>query len=235
MKGKASVLLVEDDKEAGIILQKTLNESGYKVEMVETINFVLSLFTTSNFDICLIGVAMPKKIGFLVAEEIRKKNDMVPIIFIAESKKKEDKIKGFKLGADDYITKPFSTEELFFRIEAILRRTKDGYNYNGTKVKQEIFSVGKFVFDYTNQEIKLAGNRRTLTNKEAKLLRVLCINKNRLVRRNFALKLIWGEENYFMGRSMDVYITKLRKILKEDPNVKIRNVHHTGYILEVSK
>ncbi len=143
---------------------------------------------------------------------------------------KEDKIRGFKIGADDYITKPFSTEELLLRIEAILRRTRASNHSN--VMEPEIYSIGKYRFDYANQNIEHEGQVRGLTRKEADVLRLLCINKNQVVRRDFALKLIWGEDDYFMGRSMDVYITKLRKILKDDPDISIQNVHRTGFKLE---
>jgi DNA-binding response OmpR family regulator len=173
---------------------------------------------------------LPLKDGFTLAEEIRSKNTQVPIIFLTARAMKEDKIRGFKIGGDDYITKPFSTEELLLRIEAILRRTQN--NNNHTILEKEIFTIGKFVFDFSNQIISLGENHQTLTRKESDVLRLLCVNKNQLVRRDFALKLIWGEDDYFMGRSMDVYITKLRKILKDDPDVTIQNVHRTGFKLE---
>ncbi len=235
MKEKTSVLIVEDDKNMGFILKSLLGESGYKVEVAENGDSAMSLFTAKNFDICLVDVMLPSNDGFYVAEEMRRKNTYIPIIFVTARLLKEDKIKGFHLGADDYITKPFSNEELMLRIEAVLRRSKANKISNNIKVEHEVFSIGKFVFDYTNQVIKNDDTVKKLTNKEAELLHLLCINKNQLVRRNIALKLIWGEDDYFMGRSMDVYITKLRKILKADPNLNIQNIHHTGFMLEVKE
>jgi len=231
LKYKAAILLIEDDKNLGFVIKDFLSESGFKVDLAENGFTALSVFENNTFDLCLIDIMLPLKDGFSVAEDIRQKNTFVPIIFLTARSMKEDKIRGFKIGADDYITKPFSTEELLLRIEAVLRRTKS--HSSNSIVEKEIFNIGNFVFDYGNQAISINGNKRILTHKEAELLRLLCINKNQLVRRDFALKLIWGEDDYFMGRSMDVYITKLRKILKDDPQVTIQNVHRTGFKLEV--
>lgn len=231
MKPKASILLVEDDKNLGFVIKDFLSESGYAVTLIDNGLTALQTFLSEPKDLCLIDVMLPLKDGFAVAEEIRQKDQHVPIIFLTARAMREDKVKGFKIGADDYITKPFSTEELLLRIEAILRRTLSQGNNN--IVGQEIFKIGKFTFDYTNQTIQIADTKRNLTRKEAGVLRLLCINRNQLVRRDFALKLIWGEDDYFMGRSMDVYITKLRKILKEDPDISIQNIHRTGFKLEI--
>jgi DNA-binding response OmpR family regulator len=230
MNNKASILLVEDDKNLGFVVKDFLSESGFKVELAINGLDAIKNFTSFNFDLCLIDIMLPLKDGFSVAEEIRQKNQNVPIIFLTARSLKEDKIRGFKIGADDYITKPFSTEELLLRIEAVLRRTM-AKNSN-TVVEKEVFNIGNFVFDFSNQLIQINDTKRQLTKKEAEVLRLLCINKNQLVRREFALKLIWGEDDYFMGRSMDVYITKLRKILKDDPAISIQNVHRSGFKLE---
>jgi DNA-binding response OmpR family regulator len=227
---KASILLVEDDKNLGFVVKDFLSESGFKIELAINGLDAINCFISSNFDLCLIDIMLPLKDGFSVAEEIRQKNHNVPIIFLTARSLKEDKIRGFKIGADDYITKPFSTEELLLRIEAVLRRTMA--SNNNTVVEKEVFNIGNFIFDFTNQEIQIDGVKRQLTKKEAEVLRLLCINTNQLVRREFALKLIWGEDDYFMGRSMDVYITKLRKILKDDPSVSIQNIHRSGFKLE---
>ena len=232
MKQKGSILLIEDDKNLGFVLKDFLSESAYEVELAENGVSALNLFSLKNYDLCLIDVMLPLKDGFTVAEEIRQKNARVPIIFVTARSMKEDRIRGFKIGADDYINKPFSTEELVLRMEAILRRTR---NTSNAIVEKEIYKIGQFIYDYTNQIITSNNTSRKLTRKEAEVLRLLCINKNQLVRREFALKLIWGEDDYFMGRSMDVYITKLRKILKNDPSITIRNIHRTGFMLEVSK
>jgi DNA-binding response OmpR family regulator len=230
MKNKANILLVEDDKNLGFIIKDFLIESGFQVELAENGVVAISLYNAGNFDICLIDIMLPLKDGFSVAAEIREKNALIPIIFLTAKAMKEDKIKGFKLGADDYITKPFSTDELLLRIEAILRRTQ--HQLLNNSVTTELYKIGKYTFNYTNQFIEFNGVERGLTKKEAEVLRLLCVNKNQVVRRDFALKLIWGENDYFMGRSMDVYITKLRKILKEDPAVNILNIHRTGFKLE---
>jgi DNA-binding response OmpR family regulator len=173
---------------------------------------------------------LPVMDGFVVAEEIKKLNPKVPIVFLTAKSMKEDKIRGFKLGADDYITKPFSSEELSLRIEAILRRAKSG----AVEVPEStVFELGKYFFDAENQLLKGLGPERRLTKREAEVLKMLCIYKNRLLRRDVALKAIWGEDDYFMGRSMDVYITKLRKYLKDDESITITNIHGTGFKLEI--
>jgi DNA-binding response OmpR family regulator len=233
MTNNTNILLVEDDKNLGFVIKEFLTEAGYIVDLSDNGITALFQFDKSSYDLCLIDIMLPLKDGFAVAEEIRRKNQHVPIIFITARSMKEDKIHGFKIGADDYITKPFSTEELLLRIEAILRRTQ--YYTDHSKVDKEIYQIGKFTFDFSNQVITLDGIGRNLTRKEAEMLRLLCINKNQLVRRDFALKLIWGEDDYFMGRSMDVYITKLRKILKDDPKISIQNIHRTGFKLELGE
>jgi DNA-binding response OmpR family regulator len=231
MKHKALILLVEDDKNLGFVIKDFLSEADYEVELAENGVSAMSLFSNKTYDLCLIDVMLPFKDGFSVAEEIRQKNTYIPIIFVTARALREDRIRGFKIGADDYITKPFSIEELMLRIEAILRRTR---NLTNSLIEKEIYEIGQFVYDYTNQVITFNNTTRKLTRKEAEVLRLLCINKNQLVRREFALKLIWGEDDYFMGRSMDVYITKLRKILKIDPSITIQNIHRTGFMLEVA-
>ena len=230
-KSKANILLVEDDKNLGFVLTDFLSMSGYSVQHAEDGVAGLELFKNGKFDICILDIMMPLKDGFTLAEEIRLIHEVVPIIFLTAKIMKEDKIRGFKIGGDDYITKPFSTEELSLRIEAILKRTRFSL-LNGEKVT--VYDIGSFTFDYSNQLLKSPSHEHRLTKKEAEVLRLLCINKNKILRREIALKMIWGEDDYFMGRSMDVYITKLRKFLSEDPNVSITNIHRTGFMLEVS-
>ncbi len=231
-KKRANILLVEDDKNLGFVLTDFLTMSGYSVQLAEDGVAGMELFRNGKFDICILDVMMPLKDGFTVAEEIRLVNKVVPIIFLTAKTMKEDKVKGFKLGGDDYITKPFSTEELQLRIEAILRRTRLSLLDDE---KDTIFNLGTFTFDYSNQLLKSSSGEKRLTKKEAEVLRLLCINKNKILRREIALKMIWGEDDYFMGRSMDVYITKLRKFLSPDPNVNIINIHRTGFMLEVNE
>ncbi len=222
-------MLVEDDKNMGFVLKDFLSMSGYKVDLAENGQEGYELFRNGQYDICLLDVMMPVKDGFTLAEEIRKENDRIPIIFLTAKNMKEDKIRGFKIGADDYITKPFSTEELKLRIEAILKRAR----YSALADEGPgLFKLGQYSFDYNNQLLTSSSGERRLTKKEAEVLRLLCLNKNKILRREVALKTIWGENDYFMGRSMDVYITKLRKFLKEDPNLSINNIHRTGFMLE---
>lgn len=230
-KSKANILLVEDDKNLGFVLSDFLTMSGYSVQHAEDGEAGLELFKNGKFDICILDVMMPLKDGFTLAEEIRVINDVVPIVFLTAKNLKEDRIKGFKIGGDDYMTKPFSTEELNLRIEAILRRTRLSL-LNGEK--ETSYDLGKYKFDYSNQLLNGPKGEKRLTKKEAEVLRLLCINKNKILRREIALKMIWGEDDYFMGRSMDVYITKLRKFLSDDPAVNITNIHRTGFMLEVT-
>ncbi len=231
-KIKATILLVEDDKNLGIVLTDFLKMSGYQVELAENGVAGLEMFKNGNFDLCILDVMMPLKDGFTLAEEIRSLDETMPIVFLTAKTMKEDKILGFKTGADDYMTKPFSTEELNLRIEAILRRTKLSLLSTDKTV---VFNIGKYTFNYSNQSLTGPDKERRLTKKEAEVLRLLCINKNKILRREIALKLIWGADDYFMGRSMDVYITKLRKLLKNDPAVNIVNIHRTGFMLEVNE
>lgn len=232
MKAKANILLVEDDKNLGFVIKDSLELSGYSVNLQENGITGAEAFHHGTFDLCILDIMMPLKDGFTLAEEIRKIDVITPIIFLSARSMDIDKIRGFKTGADDYITKPFSIEELKLRIEAILKRTNMSLlTYN----KNAIFELGKFSFDYENQILKSVSGERKLTRKESELLRLLCMNKNRLLRRELALKSIWGEDDYFMGRSMDVYITKLRKFLSEDEKVTILNVHRTGFKLLVEE
>jgi len=178
----------------------------------------------------LLDIMMPLKDGFTLANDIRTSGSDVPIIFITAKSLKEDLLKGFKLGADDYIMKPFSTEELLVRIDAVMRR----YNQSRPKVeKRNVFQIGLYVFDYENKTLALNKNEIHLTKRESDVLKMLSENANTVLKREVALKAIWGENDYFMGRSMDVYITKLRKYLKDDPTVNILNIHGTGFKLEI--
>jgi DNA-binding response OmpR family regulator len=231
-KSKGNILLVEDDKNLGFILTDFLGMSGYQVEHAENGVAGLEIFRIGKFDLCILDVMMPLKDGFTLAREIRAMNENMPIIFLTAKTMKEDKIIGFKIGADDYITKPFSTEELNLRIEAILRRTR--LSILGSD-QPAVYQIGSYTFDYSNQLLTGPETERRLTKKEAEVLRLLCINKNKLLRREIALRMIWGEDDYFMGRSMDVYITKLRKFLARDPKVNITNIHRTGFMLEVKE
>jgi DNA-binding response OmpR family regulator len=230
MKMKPNILLVEDDKNLGFVLKDFLELSGYGVQLCEDGVSGLETFLQGIYDLCILDVMMPLKDGFTLAQEIRKSNRMVPIIFLTAKSMEEDKIRGFKSGGDDYVTKPFSTEELKLRIEALLKRSvyQAGYGEQET-----IYKIGNFSFDYSNQLLTSPAGERRLTRKEAELLKLLCQNTNKVLRRELALKTVWGEDDYFLGRSMDVYITKLRKFLSDDPGVSIVNVHKIGFKLEV--
>lgn len=230
-KNKPKILLVEDDTNLGFVLNDFLSMSNYEPVLARDGKEGFEFFKNGNYDLCILDVMLPFKDGFTLAEEIRKVDPIIPIIFLTAKTMEKDKIRGFKAGGDDYITKPFSTEELSLRIDAILRRSK--YSIIKNDVSTE-YKIGKYRFDYSNYMLHSPGGERRLTKKEAEVLRLLCINKNQIVKREVALKNIWGDDDYFMGRSMDVYITKLRKFLKEDNNVSIVNIPRTGFKLEVN-
>lgn len=225
MEKEYKILLTEDDENLGMLLREYLVAKGYETDLMPDGEAGYEAFMSKKYDVCIFDVMMPKKDGFTLAKEIRMVNTEVPIIFLTAKSMKEDIFQGFKIGADDYLTKPFSMEELLFRIEAILRRTK------GTLASQDIFQIGKFKFDTQKQQLSDGDQMVKLTTKESELLKLLCNNANKVLERNFALKTIWVDDNYFNARSMDVYITKLRKHLKDDNSVEILNVHGKGYKL----
>ncbi|OJV36000.1 MAG: two-component system response regulator [Bacteroidales bacterium 36-12] len=223
---KVKILLCEDDENLGMLLREYLQSRGYDADLQPDGEAGYRAFTKNKYDLCVLDVMMPKKDGFTLASDIRNINSEVPIIFLTAKSMKEDILQGFKLGADDYLSKPFSMEELLSRIESILRRVR------GKKIKDiVIFNIGAFVFDAQKQALIYDGETRKLTTKESELLRLLASNANSILERNYALKSIWEDDNYFNARSMDVYITKLRKLLKDDPNVAIINIHGKGYKL----
>ena len=220
------VLLCEDDGNLGMLLREYLQAKEYDVDLMPDGEEGAKAFAENRYDLCILDVMMPQKDGFTLAQEIRHLNSRVPIIFLTAKTLKEDVLAGFKIGADDYMTKPFSMEELLFRIEAILRRTSNKKNKVGNNYK-----FGRYEFDTQKQTITIDGVSSRLTTKESELLGLLAQNMNNVLERNFALKAIWVEDNYFNARSMDVYITKLRKKLADDPDVQILNVHGRGYKL----
>lgn len=223
---KVKILLCEDDENLGMLLREYLQTRGYDADLQPDGEAGYKAFTRGKYDLCVFDVMMPKKDGFALAADIRNINGEVPIIFLTAKSMKEDILQGFKLGADDYLSKPFSMEELLSRIESILRRVR------GKKVKDiVVFNIGAFVFDAQKQILTFEGETKKLTTKESELLRLLASNANSILERNYALKSIWEDDNYFNARSMDVYITKLRKLLKDDPNVAIINIHGKGYKL----
>ena len=226
MEEKQSILLCEDDENLGMLLREYLQAKGYRAELCADGEAGYNAFIKGKFDICVLDVMMPIKDGFTLAQDIRAVNTEVPIIFLTAKALKEDILEGFKIGADDYITKPFSMEELVFRIEAVLRRVC------GKKSKENtMYRIGRFQFDTQKQILTIDGEQTKLTTKESELLGLLCAHANEILQRDFALKTIWIDDNYFNARSMDVYITKLRKHLKDDESIEIINIHGKGYKL----
>jgi len=227
MEQKTKLLLAEDDENLGMLLKEYLVAKGYDATLFPDGEAAYKGFMRDHYDICILDVMMPKKDGFSLAKDIRIVNPDVPVIFLTAKNMKEDVLEGFKLGADDYITKPFSMEELIMRIEAILRRTSQDNLANA----QPVFTLGRYTFDTRKQTLGIDDEVVKLTTKEADLLKLLCQNANKILERNYALKSIWIDDNYFNARSMDVYITKLRKHLSKEPTVEIINVHGKGYKL----
>jgi DNA-binding response OmpR family regulator len=225
------ILLAEDDLNLGSLLKEYLEIKGFEVTLARDGFETLKMYSPGKFNILILDVMMPRKDGFSVTREIRKTNNLIPIIFITAKGQKEDKIEGFESGADDYITKPFSMEELLARIKAVLRRTNPATSKS--EDEQKVFNFGGFEFNYHLQNLKHNGTDMKISTKEADLLRMLCLHQNSIMLREIALKEIWGDDDYFNARSMDVYITKLRKYLKADPNIQLMNVHGKGYKLMV--
>lgn len=228
-ENNVKILLAEDDENLGSLLREYLVAKGLQTDLFVNGELALEGFKKKSYDLCILDVMMPKMDGFTVAREIKKINGNVPFIFLTAKSLKDDVIEGFSVGADDYMTKPFSMEELLFRIKAILRRTSS----NSSTEKNDTFTIGSYEFDSQKQILKHANKEQKLTTKESELLKLLCNNMNNVLERNFALKTIWQEDSYFNARSMDVYITKLRKYLKEDTSIQILNIHGKGYKLIV--
>ncbi len=226
MDEKVKIFMCEDDENLGMLLREYLQAKGYDVDLFPDGEAGSRAYPKKQYNICLLDVMMPKKDGFTLAQEIKALNSEVPVIFLTAKVLKEDVVEGFRIGADDYLTKPFSMEELLLRIEAILRRV------SGKKTKEVAFyKIGEFVFDTKKQTLSGYGESTKLTTKESELLALLCKHANDILERNFALKTIWGNDDYFNARSMDVYITKLRKLLKNDSSIEIINIHGRGYKL----
>jgi len=226
MNQNLKILLVEDDNNLGNLLCDYLNAKGHNCTLRTNGNDGYQSFIDETFDFLILDVMMPYKDGFTLAKEIRGIDQEIPILFLTAKSLNEDTLKGFESGADDYMTKPFSMDELLARINAIMRRLK-GFPSN----EMTILQIGNYSFDTKLQKLIIEKEEQKLTTKETDLLKLLCKNKNRVLERNNALKAVWGDDNYFNGRSMDVYITKLRKYLKKDPNIQIINVHGKGFKL----
>jgi len=227
-----SILLVEDDENLGFVTQEGLEDKGYHVVWAKDGVEGYEVFQSSKFNICLIDVMMPKKDGFTLAREIKSIDGEVPIFFLTARALEEDKIEGLSIGVDDYLTKPFSIEELDLRIQNLMKRINRSKNETGEK---DVYTLGNYTFNYPEQSLTLKSEAKKLTKKEAALLRLLCIHQGEILQRNSILRIIWGSDDYFLGRSMDVFITKLRKYLVEDENVSISNIHGVGFKLEVKK
>ena len=224
---KVKVLLAEDDKNLGTILKSYLEAKGYPATLCVNGQEAFVEFNKNQYDFCIVDVMMPVKDGFTVAKDIRNIDKKVPILFLTAKSMQEDKLKGFEIGADDYLTKPFNMEELLARMEAILRRSiKEDEEPEG-----DVYELGKMKFNFVRQTLTMGKEEVKLTSKEAALLKLLCQNLNDVVDRSVALNKIWFDDSYFNARSMDVYITKLRKYLKMDPDVELLNVHGVGFKL----
>ena len=227
MSNKKTILFVEDDINLTLLLKKFLEEAGFNIvhfadgeEAYKMLNGNINLF-----ELCILDYMLPGNDGYILAAEIKKMKKDLPIVFLTARSMKEDKIRCFNIGIDDYITKPFDEEELLCRIKVILRR-----NYT-EDISQDIFHIGKYLFDYPNQTISINNSARRITQKECEVLKLLCLNKNRLLKKNEILLKAWGQSDYFLGRSLDVFITKIRKYLQNDTTVSIENVHGVGFIL----
>nr|WP_294862155.1 response regulator transcription factor [uncultured Fluviicola sp.] len=228
MGKQKSILLAEDDDNLGQLLQTFLKAKGYQVELARNGKHAYEKYTDGHFDFCIFDVMMPEMDGFTLAKEVRLIDPKVPILFLTAKAMKEDKLEGFESGADDYMTKPFTMEELLARIEAILRRTSPSDNE-----ESEMQEIGTIQYEPVSRILHLKEENKKLTTKEGQLLHLLCKNRNEVLDRQAALRAIWGDDNYFNGRSMDVYIAKLRKLLKEDERIEILNIHGKGFKLIV--
>jgi len=221
------ILIVEDDKNMGFLLSENLKMSGYNPVLSQNGEDGVKQFSKYKFNLCILDIMLPGKDGLALAREIRKTDPQIPIIFLTARSREEDRIEGFKIGCDDYITKPFSVEELLWRIKAILKRTD-----NNTYTEKDLFyKIGNYNFNYIERILSINNTTFQLSAKEANLLKLFCQHKNKIISRSIILKNVWGRDDYYVSKSLDVYLTKLRKYIKEDTNLKILNVHGYGYKL----
>ncbi|QQS35375.1 MAG: response regulator transcription factor [Ignavibacteriales bacterium] len=230
MNSNKKILVLEDDTNLGFLLREHLEMNSYSVKLCRNGEEGLTEYKLNEYDLCLVDVMMPRKDGFTFVKELREKDSDIPVIFLTAKSLKEDRIEGFKIGCDDYITKPFSMEELILRIQAVLRRTNQSHQ---EEITQTLFSIGKFSFDFNLRSLTIGQYKNELTSKEAELLRLLCVYQNKVLERETALKLVWGDDSYFNSRSMDVFISKIRKYLKDDSSINLMNIHGKGYKLMV--
>jgi len=224
------VLLAEDDANLGFVIKDNLEMNGYEVKLCMDGENVFPIFQSYQPDICILDIMLPKKDGLEIARLIRGENVEVPILFLTSKGLKEDKLEGFKAGGDDYITKPFNIEELLMRIKVFIRRSKTNLK---NEIDNNLIPLGEYNFNYNSLKLLFNENVKSLTQKEADILHYFCINKNKIIKREELLKAIWGNDDYFIGRSLDVFITKLRKYLKNDTHVEIQNLHGIGFRLEI--
>lgn len=230
---KANILLVEDDINLGFVIKDNLEEAGFEVTHCTDGQAAIQIFENQHFDLCVLDVMLPLKDGFTLATEIRKKNSLVPLLFLSAKALKEDKLQGFRVGADDYITKPFSIEELIMRIGVFLRRSTTPPPPTQASEPITIFQLGEYKLEYENLTLLHASETVRLTQREADLLRMFCLHQGQILRRDHILKALWGSDDYFNGRSLDVFISKLRKHLKCDETIEISNHHGVGFRLEI--
>ena len=222
------IFLVEDDLSFGAVLKSYLELNDYKVTWVDDGKFAIDKFRSDNYHICILDVMLPNVDGFTIGKEIRKINKDIPMVFLTAKTLKEDILKGYNVGADDYVTKPFDTEVLLCKVRAIIKRQSTAPANN-----EVIFEIGSYKFDSKLRQVVRDGVKQNLSPKESDLLKLLCQNKNELLPRETALQTIWGDDGYFTARSMDVFVTKLRKYLTDDPSVEIKNIHGSGFSLEI--
>lgn len=225
-----NILIAEDDENLGIILSEYLSTKGYKTSLMRDGQAAFQEFKKNTYDFCILDVMMPVMDGFALAQKIRIENEYVPILFLTAKGMKEDKLKGFELGADDYLTKPFSMEELIMRIKAITKRASTSAS---KKEEKSEYVLGKFKFIPGLQKLVAGKTEHKLTFKENELLKIMCQHQNEIIERSIALKRVWGDDSYYNSRSMDVYLTKLRKYLKDDPSIDILSVHGKGFKMMV--
>lgn len=224
---KPSVLVVEDDQHLGFLLTKLLEEEQYEVQLASDGMVAWQAIIEHKFDLCLLDIMMPKMDGLQLAKRIRQHSKELPFIFLTAKSMKTDKLKGYELGAEDYITKPFDQDELLWKVKVILRRK------NQKEEQETQFQLGTYFFDYSLQELIHDGEAKRLTEKENEVLRLLCLYKDQILKREDAVEQIYGKWDYFLGRSFDVFISRLRKLLNKDPRIKIENVFKVGFILKI--
>jgi DNA-binding response OmpR family regulator len=225
------ILLVEDDVNLGLVISDQLKTDGYAVALCCDGVEALQRFNQEEFHLCILDVMLPKKDGFTLAKDIRHLNTDIPILFLSAKSMTEDKVEGFNSGGDDYLTKPFSVEELQLRIKALLKRV----NLKVDKPEEKIVNLGVYTFDVENFTLKTNSELKTLTKKEAQILKIMYKFKNQVIPREVILNAVWGQDDYFVGRSLDVFITKLRKYLKEESKIHITNIHGVGFKFEIKE